>query len=113
MFLIVNEIGEEATYQLGEMTRSFVLEQSKQLDQYAAIKERVVKYRSKFFPDNPILSRLRERVETLVYRGWKFSDKDNGGPSVQLPSGIRVRQPTAASIRRCAPTFRPCSCHEV
>src|SRR5205814_10640775 len=45
MFLIVNEIGEEATYQLGEMTRSFVLEQSKRLEQYAAIKERVAKYR--------------------------------------------------------------------
>jgi hypothetical protein len=34
MFLLVNEIGKEATYQLGSMTRSFVLEQSKSLDQY-------------------------------------------------------------------------------
>ncbi len=85
MFLLVNEIGEEATYQLGEMTRSFVLEQSKLLDQYAAIKERVAKYRSSFFPDNPILSRLRERVETLVYRG-KFSDKDALRKALELIS---------------------------
>ncbi len=85
MFLLVNEIGEEATYQLGEMTRSFVLEQSKRLDQYAAIKERVAKYRSSFFPDNPILSRLRERVETLVYRG-KFSDKDAFKKALELIS---------------------------
>jgi hypothetical protein len=76
MFLIVNEVGEEATYQLGEMTRSFVLDQAKSLDQYPAIKERVAKYRSNFFPDNPILSRLRDRVESLVYRGWKSSDKE-------------------------------------
>jgi hypothetical protein len=33
MFSLVNEIGEEAIYQLGWMTRSFVLEQSKSLDQ--------------------------------------------------------------------------------
>ncbi len=86
MFLIVNEIGEEATYQLGEMTRSFVLEQSKTLDQYAAIKERVTKYRSNFFPGNPILSRLQDRVETLVYRGWKFSDKDALKKALELVS---------------------------
>ncbi len=86
MFLIVNEIGEEATYQVGEMTRSFVLEQSKRLDQYAAIKERVAKYRSKFFPDNPILSRLRERVETLVYKGWKFADRDALKKALELVS---------------------------
>ena len=86
MFLIVNEIGEEATYQLGEMTRAFVLEQAKRLDQYAAIKERVAKYRSKFFPDNPILSRLRESVERLVYKGWKFSDKDALKKALELIS---------------------------
>jgi hypothetical protein len=76
MFLLVNEIGEEATYQLGAMTRSFVLEQSKSLDQYPAIKERVTKYRTNFFPDNPILSRLRDQVESLIYRSWKSQDKD-------------------------------------
>jgi hypothetical protein len=76
MFLLVNEIGEEATYQLGSMTRSFVLEESKSLDQYPAIKERVAKYRTNFFPDNPILSRLRDQVESLVYRSWKSQDTE-------------------------------------
>ncbi|WP_249154133.1 ATP-binding protein [Bradyrhizobium manausense] len=86
MFLIVNEVGKEATYQLGEMTRSFILEQSKRLDQYAAIKERVAKYRSKFFPDNPVLSRLRDSVESLAYRGWKFGDKDALRKALELIS---------------------------
>jgi hypothetical protein len=84
MFLLVNEIGQEATYQLGSMTRSFVLEESKSLDQYSAIKERVAKYRSNFFPDNPILSRLRDQVESLVYRSWKSQDKNALDKAVTL-----------------------------
>lgn len=76
MFLQVNDVGEEATYQLGAMTRAFVFEQSKKLDQYPALKERVAKYRRNFFPDNPILSRLRERVELLISKGRRYGDRE-------------------------------------
>ncbi|AND86596.1 blr0871 [Bradyrhizobium diazoefficiens USDA 110] len=76
MFLQVAEVGEEATYQLGSLTRAFVFEQSKKLDQYPALKERVAKYRRSFFPDNPVLSRLRHRAETLISKGRRFNDKD-------------------------------------
>jgi hypothetical protein len=68
------------------MTRSFVLEQSKRLDQYPAIRERVAKYRSSFFPDNPILSRLRDKVEALVHRGRRFSDKEALKKALELIS---------------------------
>jgi hypothetical protein len=74
MFLTVNEISEEASYQLGPMTRAFVLEQVKSLDQFPSIKERVTKYKTAFFPDNPILSRLRANVEALLQRSWRFGD---------------------------------------
>ena len=76
MFLQVNDAGEEATYQVGALTRAFVLEQSKKLDQYPALKERVTKYRRSFFPDNPILSRLRDRIELLISKGRRFGDKE-------------------------------------
>jgi hypothetical protein len=65
MFLLVNEVGEEATYQLGAMTRSFVLEQSKSLDQYPAIKERVIKYRTNFFPDTPYFRDCATKLNRL------------------------------------------------
>jgi hypothetical protein len=76
MFLQVNEVGEETTFQLGALTRAFVVEQSKKLDRYAALKERVAKYKRNFYPENPLLSRLRDRVEALVTRGYRFSDQD-------------------------------------
>jgi hypothetical protein len=76
MFLQVNEVGEETSFQLGALTRAFVVEQSKKLDRYAALKERVAKYKRNFYPENPLLSRLRDRVEALVTRGYRFSDQD-------------------------------------
>jgi hypothetical protein len=82
MFLQVNEVGEEATYQLGVMTCAFVLNQSERLDHFVAVKERVAKYKSKFFPDNPILARLRDRVENLLTRGRRQQD------SATLKSGL-------------------------
>jgi DNA polymerase III delta prime subunit len=76
MFLQVNEVGTETTFQLGALTRAFVFEQSKKLDLYPAIKERVEKYKRNFYPENPILSRLRDRVEGLIVRSARFSDAD-------------------------------------
>ena len=84
MFLKVNEIGDETTFQLGALTRAFVIEQSKKLDRYSALKERVEKYKRNFYPENPILSRLRDRVEALVLKGDRFSNNDALRQSAEL-----------------------------
>jgi hypothetical protein len=76
MFLQVNEVGEEATFQLGALTRAFVVEQSKKLDLYPSLRERVEKYKRNFYPENPLLSRLRDRVEALLSRGNRLLDGD-------------------------------------
>ena len=76
MFLQINEVGQETTFQLGALTRAFVFEQSKKLDLYAALKERVEKYKRNFYPENPILSRLKDSVETLVHQADRFRDTE-------------------------------------
>ncbi len=76
MFLQVNEVGAETTFTLGALTRAFILEQSKKLDRYAALKERVDKYKSNFYPENPILSRLRDRVENFLAKATRFNNKE-------------------------------------
>jgi DNA polymerase III delta prime subunit len=76
MFLQLNEVGTETTFQLGALTRAFVYEQSKKLDLYSALKERVEKYKRNFYPENPILSRLRDRVESLAVKGLRLADKE-------------------------------------
>lgn len=86
MFLQLNEIGPETTFQLGSLTQAFVLEQSKKLDHYPVLKERVEKYKRKFFPENPILSRLRDRVERLVSKGYRFGDEQPLQEALQILS---------------------------
>jgi Schlafen, AlbA_2 len=76
MFLQVNEVGAETTFQLGALTRAFVVEQSKKLDHYAVLKERVEKYKRNFYPENPLLSRLRDKIEGLLARGYRLSDPE-------------------------------------
>lgn len=76
MFLQVNEVGGETTFQLGALTSAFVFEQSKKLDLYPALKERVEKYKRNFYPENPILSRLKDRIDSLVARGIRSADND-------------------------------------
>jgi hypothetical protein len=74
MFLVVNEVGQETTFQLGALTTAFVFEQSKRLDLYTALKERVEKYKRSFYPENPLLSRLKDRVGSLIAKGTRFND---------------------------------------
>lgn len=76
MFLQLNEVGAETTFQLGALTRAFVLDHAKKLERYSALKERVEKYKRNFYPENPILSRLRDRVEAQVIRGRHSYDKE-------------------------------------
>jgi hypothetical protein len=86
MFLQINEVGENTTYQLGALTRAFVCGQSKQLDLYPALKERVEKYKRNFYPENPILSRLRDRVESFIHRAQRMSDGDALTRALELVS---------------------------
>lgn len=74
MFLILNDVGAETTYSLGALTRSFLTKECSKLDHYAALKERVSKYKNDIYPENPVLTRLRHRVETLILRGHREKD---------------------------------------
>lgn len=76
MFLQINEVGQETTFQLGTLTSAFVSERSKKLDLYPALKERVEKYKRNFYPENPILSRLKDRIELLVAKGSRFNQNE-------------------------------------
>jgi hypothetical protein len=74
MFLSINEVGTETTYQLGALTYSFVSNECKKMDLYPALKERVEKYKKHIYPDNPILTRLKDKIEALVERGSRDLD---------------------------------------
>jgi energy-coupling factor transporter ATP-binding protein EcfA2 len=74
MFLQINDAGPETSYEVGKLTRSFVTEESKKLDHYAAIRERIQKYKASIYPENPLLSRLRDKVENLIERGYRQKD---------------------------------------
>lgn len=72
MFLKLNEIGSETTFELGALTRAFVNGQAKKLTHYENIKERVRQYKKTMYPENPVLTRLRNKVESLVERGGRY-----------------------------------------
>lgn len=84
MFLQVSDVGTETTFQLGALTRAFVFEQSKLLELYPALKERVQKYKKHFYPENPILSRLQNRVEALLQKATRLADGSIGQQAMQL-----------------------------
>ncbi|MBZ6079183.1 RNA-binding domain-containing protein [Microvirga puerhi] len=94
MFLRLNEVGSETTYEVGNLTRAFVAEESKKLDHYAAIRERVEKYKKSIYPENPLLTRLRDKIEGLIERShkqrepaatseaWKLASDRNLSPKI-------------------------------
>ena len=84
MFLQVNEIGPETTFQLGALTRAFVIDQSKKLDRYSAVKERIEKYKLNFYPENPLLSRLQDRIESLIAKSYRVPDPEAGRQAYAL-----------------------------
>jgi hypothetical protein len=90
MFLQLNEVGSETTFQLGALTKAFVLEQSRRLDLFSTIKERVEKYKANFYPENPILSRFKDRVENLVERGRRFGDGEAMSEALKLVSDAKL-----------------------
>ena len=93
MFLKLSEVGTETTFQLGALTRAFVLEQSKRLTEFFSLRERVERYKTKFYPENPLLSRLRSRVETLIQKGDRSSDREalRQALSAVLDPGLSAR----------------------
>ena len=74
MFLVVNDAGNETTYSLEPLTREFVLNAASTLDLYGTIKARVGVFKKQYFPQNPLVSRIELRVETLVKRAYKEPD---------------------------------------
>jgi ABC-type oligopeptide transport system ATPase subunit len=72
MFLRLNEIGNETTFELGALTKAFILSQAKKLAHYENIKERVRQYKKTMYPENPVLTRLRNKIENLVERGRRY-----------------------------------------
>jgi Putative DNA-binding domain len=69
MFLKLNEVGNETTYELGALTRAFISEHAKGLERYEYLRERVKQYKKTMYPENPVLTRLRNRIEGLVEHG--------------------------------------------
>lgn len=76
MFLNVSDAGSETIYTMGALTSAFVLEAAQKLDHYSALRARVERWRSNIYPENPILTRLRDRVEGLVEKALHFLDDD-------------------------------------
>src|SRR5208283_1552788 len=72
MFLKLNEVGLETTYELGALTRAFVSEQARKLERYENIRERVKQYKKTMYQENPLLTRLRNRIEGLIERGRHY-----------------------------------------
>jgi len=104
MFLQVNEVGTETTFQLGALTRAFVFEQSKKLDLYVALKERVEKYKRNFYPENPILSRIRDSVEALVHKGDRVQEQEPLRQALKIViERYRRGSPKIPALYRCKP----------
>ena len=53
MFLKLNEVGIETTYELEALTRAFISEQAKKLERYDNIRERVKQYKKTIYPKKP------------------------------------------------------------
>jgi hypothetical protein len=77
MFLEISDVGAETTYQLGSLTRAFVLEQSRRLDRFNVVKERVEQYKKNIYPENSGLTRLRDKIEKLLYRASSESGTES------------------------------------
>lgn len=75
MFLTMGDNGVETTYELGDLTKAFVSHRSKSLDLYETIKARVEKFKSTFYPDNPVISRLTTKLDRALY-DLRLGDRD-------------------------------------
>lgn len=78
MFVQVEREGETSLYRLNELTRSFVLDACKELDNYSALKARVSKFVTNIYADSPELSRTLRRVEQLLSASSRNSDPQAG-----------------------------------
>lgn len=67
MFLVVEEQDGESIYNLGELTRLYVLSMAPTLNYYETLKVRVEKFKSTFYPDSSEINRLKARVERAIY----------------------------------------------
>lgn len=74
MFLTVNDAGQEVTYNLDTLTRSFVLRESERLDKISVIKARVKTFEKAYFPQVPQISRLAIRASDFIRKGKRPGD---------------------------------------
>ncbi len=79
MFLHLNQAGTETTYDLGTLTRSYIADESRKLDAFVNLKERVEKFKKNSYPENPLLSRLKARVMSAIEKS-KYND-------IKIPDG--------------------------
>lgn len=95
MFVQVERQGSESLYHLNELTRSFVLDASKELDNHSALKARVSKFISNIYADSPELSRLLNRVERLIAQ----AKRENDEAAVDLAWSLLMKSKEVAQIR--------------
>lgn len=77
MFLETKEVGKETAFDLGILTKTFVLAQTKNLDRFAVIKERVKSLKRPFHPKKPELSRLMSKINNRVSRARHTRDESS------------------------------------
>ena len=76
MFLEVQEYKGVTTYSLGRMTQTFVARESRSLDLYEQIKQRVATFRRNFHPSLPALNSLRAQVERELSRAARSDERE-------------------------------------
>lgn len=74
MFLEVQDVGDETTYTIGNLTASFVLRAAKTLDKHATIEARVNSFKKAFLPNFPELSRILTRNEPLLRKAFRYNN---------------------------------------
>lgn len=75
MFLQVNSAGEQPTYSLDALTRSFVLSEAASMDFIKTLQARIRTFEREFFPEIPQISRIAMRVNDDILRFSRTSDE--------------------------------------
>jgi hypothetical protein len=74
MFVQVDRSGDRTTYRLNELTRSFVLDTSKELDMYSGLRSRVQKFITNIYADNEDLNTLLRAVHRHIRVSREYAD---------------------------------------
>lgn len=95
MFVQVEREGDRSLYRLNELTRAFVLDAARELDNYSALKTRVSKFVTNIYADSPELRRVLGRAERLLAQSLDEADPQ----AAELAWALLMQAKDNASIR--------------